>query len=462
MALHGHFVKRNVIAGSDQALYLSIASDLATTGRFTNGLMDGHRPPERPSGMFYPPAYPWLVSLVARVDPRLAATARCVADPAGGPIAACPVDLGLLVPVQIALAAGTLLLVWLSAWVVSRSEPVAWAALALAAFGCYEYAAFAHRALTEALTCPLLAGFSLCLLLAVQSKSPLAAVGAGMLLGLASLTRPGYLYLAYAIAAMVAGAALFLLLPAARRRLRRWIGLGALLSAATALVVTPWMIRNAAALGIVDLTSGYGGFSLAQRVAYDAMTSEEFLAAWIYWLPDFGHSLARALFAPDAYRRLGWDESPATYYSIGNAVIAPATLAAAGSPAAQVSYIVHTMILPHLPKFILVTIVLAWRGLWFGKYFSLLAFPMFVGATAAQLCRRRLDLAVLAAPSLFMLFFQAAVSVSTARYNVSFIPAFSIAAALCLVALFERLTGRRGHAATARSAPSFSPSRHHL
>jgi hypothetical protein len=383
-----------------------------------------------------------MVSLVARLDRRLAATARCISDPAIAGTASCPADLDLLIPLQMALAATTLLLLWLTAWVVAGSEAVAWTALLVAAFGCFEYAGFAHLALTESLTCLTFAGFSLCLLLAVQRRSWAAAAGAGVLLGIVSLSRPGYIYLAYALAALVILGTALASFPR-RRHLRPFIALGVLASASCAAVVVPWFVRNGIVVGTWNLTSGYGGFSLAQRVAYDPMTAKEFVVALIYWLPDFGHSLAKQLFSSESYRRLGWTESADTYYMIGNAVIAPATLAAAGSRAAQAGYIIRTMILPDLPKFAAVTLVLAWRGLWFGKYFSIVCFPLFAGVLAVQMRRRIFALAVLSAPAIFMLFFQAAVSVSTARYNVNLIVPFSIAAAIALTALAERAGIRR-------------------
>jgi hypothetical protein len=440
LTLYGHLRKPMPVFYGDQPRYLSIASDLLTLGRFTNGAPQGGVPAERPPGMWNVPLYPELVALLARLDPRLASTTHCLSEHQSP---ACPNDLGILVPVQIGMAAATLLLLWFSALVATRSEPVAWTALVLASLGCFEYGDFVHLGITETLNCLLFAAFSLSLLCAVRRSSFGAAVLAGVLLGLSALTRPAYAYLAYALLALSVIGALALLRPRWRAPLGSPVALGLALSLGSLITLGPWLLRNWLEVGHFAISNGYGGAILAQRVAYDAMTPREFLAAWIYWLPDFGHSLAKALFAPDWYVQLGWQE-PGTYYYLGDKVIGPETLVAAGSADAQVGYIIRTMVLPHPVKFALVTLPLIWRGLWFGKYFSVVSFPLLVAALVAERRRRGFDLLVLTLPGLFMLVFQALVSVNTARYNVVLIPPFAIGAAVCFVALFQRL--QRGRA----------------
>lgn len=454
LALYGHLRKPMPVYYGDQPRYLSIGSDLLNYGRFTNGAPAGGPPAERPPGMFNVPLYPALIAILAHFDSRLAATAGCLSEHQSP---ACPNELGILVPVQIGIAVATLLLLWCSALAVTGSEPVAWTALVLAALGCGEYGDFVHLGITEMLNCFLFAAFSLSFYLALRTQSRAAAVGAGVLIGLCGLTRPAYAYLAYTLVALTALGALGLWWQGGRRVLRPLVGLGAALSLGACLTLGPWLLRNELELGRFTISNGYGGMILAQRVAYDAMTAREFIASWIYFLPDFGHSWARAIFAPDWYVRLGWGE-PGTYYALGDQVLGPATLAAAGSADAQVGYIIRTMVLPHPFKFALVTLPLIWRGLWFGKYFSVVCFPLLIASLSGELRRRRFDLLLLTLPGLFMLVFQALVSVNTARYNVTLIPSFAIGAALAFVALFERIRRRGAPVGRVISGPESPPS----
>ncbi len=429
----GHFVKRFPLVNGDQRAYLTIAYDLAMPDRAPAGhVTDGQE------GITFAPLYPAFLALFMRIDPELRQTAQCVREGDLAHPEGCPSHFGVLVPVQQAIACITLILLWISARVASRSERVGWAALIVAAFGCAEYPGYAYLALTENLTFPFFSAFSLFLLIALQRRSSWAALAAGIFLGLASLTRPGFLYIGYIGAALVAAGSAALLLQHLRRQTIPLLRVGLFFLLGAFMIVLPWMARNAEKTGTFDITRGYGGYVLAQRVAYDAMTPEEYAAGWIYWLPDFGHALAKQLFAPESYRRLGWDEAPDTYYSIGNRVTGPESLAAAGGTDRQVGYLIHHDILPNLPKFAAVTLILAWRGLWFGKYFSLVAFPIFVAMLWSTGRRRSLDLMFLSLPALFMLFFQAAVSVNTARYNIILIPAFSTAVGMFLMACLDR------------------------
>jgi hypothetical protein len=421
----------------DQPLYLSIAYELAISGQYTDGTRAVRRSDgSAEAGSMIAPLYPALLAGLMRIDPVLAATAQCVVAPGSNP-AACPSRLGLLVPLQAGMVVATLLLVWLSALRLHADPRVAWAALILAALSCQDYAYLVHAALTDVLSCLLFAAFCLGLLITVQTRSVRAAIAAGALLGFAALTRPAFLYVAYAfipVWLMVVADAIW-----RRGHWQSCLRCGFASLAGVALIVTPWILRNAVLLGTADLTRGYGGYILAQRVAYDAMTLREYLVGWIYWLPDFGDSLAKSLFSPELYRRLGWEESADTFYAYGNRVLAPETLAAAGEPSRHVGYLVRHYILAEPGRYIAVTLLLAWRGLWVGKYFALVTAPLLLARLIADIRRRQLDLLVFAAPPVFMLFFNAAVSVSIPRYNLVLIPSLSVAAAMSMVGWLDRL-----------------------
>lgn len=444
LAFRGALLKHFVPTGGDAPRYLRVASDLAATGHYTDGFGDPDRA-KRPPGMYVAPLYPAFVAAMIPFSPGLAATATCLAEDH----TPCPETLGPLIPLQLLIAAINLLLLWRLAATATESETVGWIALILAAFGCYEFAAAALSAVTENLSLCLFAASQLALVAAARRKDCRIALLAGLFLGLAALTRPAFAYAAYAIlAASLVGWAI----PAFRARFRDPIRLGVVMAIGAGLAIVPWMVRNAIELGVFNVTIGYGGNILAQRVAYDAMSWHEYLAGWFFYLPDFGTSLARALFSPDWYARLGWD--PGSYYDYGVNTLSAHTIAAAGGAQYQIGYLVRHYILPDLPKFTAVSLLLAWRGLWIGKYFGFVTFPLFVAALVAPPLRRRAGrLLLLSLPALFMLAFQAAVSVSMNRYNIDLSASFAIGAAVCFAALYERITGRAGALAKAAAIP---------
>ncbi len=167
----------------------------------------------------------------------------------------------------------------------------------------------------------------LLLVLLVRRVRWVTALGLGVTLGLLTLTRPEYLYLAAAQGVLGLG------LVVVRRRL------GLALMAATmvsAVVLAPWSLRNERLFGTPAPTYGYAGFILAQRMAYEAMTPREWVAQFIDALPGFGHALARDLM-PDAVGRLGWEDRPDTFYMVGNTPMVQQLAANAPNPADQVA-----------------------------------------------------------------------------------------------------------------------------
>src|SRR5262249_46538745 len=83
-----------------QSLYLTIAYDLVHHGVFSNGVLDDiDSTTNRPQpGRFFGPAYPWLIVVAMKLDPRFARAVDCVVEADhGGPQrlgmrALCPTD----------------------------------------------------------------------------------------------------------------------------------------------------------------------------------------------------------------------------------------------------------------------------------------------------------------------------------------------------------------------------------
>ena len=417
------------LAAYDQPLYLGIASDLQQTGLYTNGRWGE---PGKP-GAYTAPLYPALVAAVAALDPRLAQAAACVRTVEWARIPSCPGSLGLLVPLQILLLAATLVLVWRSTLAIGGPRSAAWVALLAAGLGTTEYAVYARTAMTEALSLPLAALSGLLLVLLVRRPRIATAAALGVALGLLTLTRPEYLYLTGAIG--LAG----LLVCLWHRRLGLAMAGACLLAAAT---IAPWSARNDALFGTLAPTSGYAGFILAQRMAYEAMTPAEWAIQWLYALPGFGPAAARIV-APQDVARLGWQERPDTFYMVGNTTMVQDLAVHAPNPADQVGYLLRNYVWPHPARFAAVTLVMAWKSLWVRKYFSLVTVPFFAVMVWQAVRRRDATRLAFVLPPLFVLALHAATTVATPRYSLMLVPAYAAVFGLAAGPLLERWFARR-------------------
>lgn len=421
-----------VLPLADAHGYGSIAWDLYRHGTFTDGSDVTPWPqPNPPPGMFVAPLYPAFAAAVLAIDPDSADRLACMLVHRRQAVAAgCDVSFGVLVVAQTALATVSAFLVFVAAYVVCGSLVLAWLAMLLA-LATGEYAGFAVQVLTENLVLPLFSAFSVVVVLAWRRPTALRWLAAGLLIGAAALVRPSFAYLFYATVLFASAG----LLITDRGRLSRAGLMVSMLVLGYGFVVAPWLVRNALLLGVADITAGYGGHELAQRLAYNAMTWGQWLVAFVYWLPDFGDSLAAALFDPALYQRLSFDH-PDSYYRAGQELYRE-SLAAAGGPEAHVGYLVRTYIMAEPVKHVMVTFALLWRGLWVGKVWGLIAFVCFVPMAVVAVRRRWSEAIVFALPPWFMAGFHAFVSVNIVRYNLILIPCFAIAMAWTMLRLAE-------------------------
>ncbi len=481
----------------DQPFYLGIAQDLRNTGRFTDGYMFGEPLPDgtRPSGMRFAPLYPSLLAAAARLDPVLAGSMACEVRSRGRD-PTCPRTAPSMRLLQFAMLAGVLVLVWQMGGAVSGSIRVAWLTLLAALPTAGMLDATADYLMTET-TCLLAstAATAAALRALREDASGRGAAAlrwwaaAGLLLGLAVLIRPAFLYLAYAIVA--AGLALAAWRGLATRRNRSTTapaasGLrqatiprrsGALrallatlaLTAGTAAPVLPWIARNAAVLGRPSLTYGYDSHTLVQRISFDSMTWREYGLAYLCWLPD-GNGLGRLLDGPGACDRFGWDDRPDTFYSIGMGPLMQQTLAEAGGWDHHLRFLLTHYIAREPLWHAAVTIPLALRGAWVDHYWGLVLGPCCLWLTLAALRRlwrerHRVALSpsaqvaasflVLALPAWFMLAFNAAVAVNQVRYNLMLIPAYALSAGLLAERALRHL--RPARASPGATGPTRDP-----
>lgn len=431
---------------ADEARYTGLAHSLHNYSIF--GPFRGAEQTPRPD-LTYAPLYPAFVAGIMALDPGLAAELDCYlnnnTDLATIKAAGCRPHYGSIIVVQMLLAAVTLVLVWVTARIVTHSEAAAWLAFGLALLT-GRHGFYANHFLTENLVLPLFAAAGLALVVAWRDKRPAAFVIAGLILGLAALARPIFLQLTLVIAVLLLGLGLWYWYrgrhiasdqaprPAGGRRLV----LGSFLLALTCLVtISPWVLRNLEQFDRPVLTEGYGGNILAQRVAYNRMSWGEFGVAFLYWLPDFGDTLAATLFPERLYQRLTFDH-PDSFYRLGNETLIRETRLAAGGEDKQVRYLLKTHVIGDPVKHTGVTLALAWRGMFIAKYWGLVTILFFIPVFIFACRRGWSEMILLALPPWFMVGLHAFLSVSVQRYNLILIPCLATATAWGLLWLWQR------------------------
>ncbi len=412
---------------SDARVYVKLALGLSEFGVFGR-YRDAEHAPQ--AAMDVAPLYPWVVAQLMKRDGALRDTLRCSVTRRGAKAAPCPHVFQTLVYAQTALLMLALTLLWATAYVWTARPLCAWAAW-LAALGAGIVPEYAPVVLTEALILPLGGLFIFALALYIKRYGtawPLLL--AGLALGLLALTRPSFWYL------LLASFGFSVLLAMVPRR-RSTAAALLLMCAMGGAVTGPWLVRNQVQFDRLALSGGdYGGRSLMQRLAYNDMTLTEFGAAFIYWLPDWGDTLARAVLPPSSYVRLGWDDQR-SFYRQGVARMRADMRA--GVVKSEVDTLLRNEVLSHPIRHARATLALAWRGIFIGKTWGLVAWLCAAAALWRGWRTRNTDYLLLCLPALFLCLFQAAVSVSIPRYNLLFLPPLALAMGMQL----ERIAPRR-------------------
>ncbi len=408
-----------VVPRADALRYLEYSTNLLEHGVFGLGSSVEAGAPGRANM----PLYPAFLALVFKLNKVQPADLRCYLE---GEAQNCDERvIARVVDAQTAFVALTLIAIWRMGWQLFGARGAWLAMLAGAISG--QPGAFATQLLTENLILVLFAWLGVFMLLA-RAGARRWHLAIGVALGALTLTRPEFAYLAWAFIAVYAARAAI-----GPARAQRWQATVTLV-AAIALLCGPWMVRNIVHFDDAGLTASYGGRILAQRVQYNRMSNTELGVAFVYWLPDFGDSLARRLFTPESYARL--DFGPDSYYSAGMPYH-DALAARLGSEDAVPRALLMEDIASQPFKHAAVTVALAWRAVFVGKLWGLIALIGFFVAFTTRPALRAVFLQ-LAAPAVFMLALYAAVSVSIPRYAVCFVPLFAV----CWASLFQRLKAR--------------------
>jgi len=328
---------------------------------------------------------------------------------------------------------------WYLLLVITGSKSLAYIVVALITLsGAPWY--FADHFLTETLYVPLAIIFYLVFALSFYRSDFKGFLGSGILLGLLALIRPSFLYLFIVLFTLLPVILLMMKksgTPVARMIIKHTF----VFLAGFTLVVSPWMIRNYLTLDRATVTVGYGAFALSSRVAYNQMTDREYLAGWIYWLPDFGDSLAEDLFGKENTHRLDFG-SPDGFINknredirkeISKATGARLDYHEAGHQVSPVAWLLKEYVVKDLFNHIKVTLLLAWRGLFIEKYFGLTGFLAILWGLAGGLKGElRSYFLLFTFPIIILLFFHASLTASIPRYNLSLLLPMSFCMAVAV------------------------------
>ncbi len=368
-----------------------------------------------PPGNANAPIYSTLIYGAMLLDDAFANSLLCIAEQ--GIKNQCPQNFKSLFIIQTAISVLCLYLIYVLAFSYSGNRSIGWIAAVLAlASGIFQE--FSYMIMTEILILPAFCVLLICCLQLYRHKQYRWVALIGLSLAFLTLTRPSYLYLFYAFALF------FIVLCAAKRDRGSFIKTGILI-ASFGLAVLPWALRNKAHFDSYALTSGgYAETILTQRISYNQMSWKEVGVAMIYWLPDFGDSLAPKLFPEELYSKLSWDTD--SYYKRYRKNKDDYARMLGGEDKV-VGYLIREEVLT--PKHFAVSVPLAIRGIFIAKYWGLVGFIAALALGIQAFRRRDCGILIMAAPLLFMVAFHAGLSVSIPRYNLPLIALYALAMA---------------------------------
>jgi hypothetical protein len=418
----------------DQAFYITIAYDLTHHGVFSNGVFDAVNSTVAvpPPGRFFGPVYPWLIVAATKLDARFADAVNCsveanhkVRDGAECEVYARPMRI-----MHAALLGVGVLAIALAAELIFTSAAVFWLTGMLATAALLADAELFSFVMTESVTFSLYSTAALALLLAWLSPRAGRLVAAGWLFGLLCLTRASFVVLAPVAAGLIAGNGFWRLREGWRPVSKHVL----VFAIAWLTIVGPWLARNAVTIGNWRLTEEYGSATLIERFAFNDMTAREFALAFPYCLPELGEPMIDRAFGPQAMERFVY-HTPKSFFNVGR-LERDKLIEAHGRLDPLIGNRIRDEMRERWWRHLLVSVPLAWCGMWVGGLLGLALVPLFVCASVLAVRRSQPLFLLYAAPALVMLALHAAVANHYTRYNLILIGPFSAGAAwiICRVA----------------------------
>jgi hypothetical protein len=411
----------------DQSFYLTIAYDLNHHGVFSNGVFDkvDSTVAVPPPGMFFGPVYPWLIVAATKIDARFAEAVDCsvrdtneVRDSHECDAYARPMHI-----MHAAFLTLGVLAIAFAAELIFTSSALFWLAGSLATAALLSDADLFSFVMTESVVFSLYSIAALALVLVLQAPYVTRVILVGLLFGLLCLTRPSFLILAPVALGLIAINDIWL--SPARWRAVLIHGFAFLL--AWLVIVGPWVVRNAVSAGKWGLTEEYGSAALIERFAFDDMTAREFVLAFPYCLPGIGEPVVNWAFGPQAMARFVY-YTPGSFFHVGRSH-REQLVETHGRLDPLIKELIRDEMVQRWWRYLLVSLPLAWCGMWVGGWFGLALVPLF-GCACVMAVRRSKPLFLLyAAPAVVMLALHAAVANHYTRYNLILIGPFAAGAA---------------------------------
>jgi 4-amino-4-deoxy-L-arabinose transferase-like glycosyltransferase len=417
----------------DQSFYLTIAYDLDRHGVFSNGVFDNvdssHEAP--PPGMFFVPGYPLVVLAAMKLDARFADAVECTVINQQNDSARCePYETPIRI-IHAALLALGVVAVALAGSIVFASTRVFWLAGALATAGLAVESDILSYVMTESITFSL---YSVTMLFAALAwkRGNLTWWGlTGLLLGLLCLTRPSFVILIPGLLLLIAVGSRLL---DAKTRPSAWKS-AAVFVTVVALTIGPWILRNHFSVGKWGLTEEYGSAVLIERFAYNNMSPMEFLTAFPYCTPGLGDLLFDQVYGRDSMHRFMF-HTPNSFFHIGRGR-RDMLVSEHGRLDPLIGNIVREEMRTNWWRHLLVSIPLAWCGMWAGWIVSLILIPLFAYASVRLIKEREPVLLLYAAPAIVMLGLHGAVANHYTRYNLILIGPMAVGAAWMMSAWLQ-------------------------
>ena len=426
----------------DQSFYLTIAYDLNHHGVFSNGVFDkvDSTATAPPPGIFFGPVYPWLIVAATKIDGRFADAVDCSVRDTNDARDSheCDVYARPMHIMHAAFLAFGVIAIAFIAELIFTSGAVFWLAGSLATVALLPSADLFSFVMTESITFSLYSIAALALVLALKAPSVARIVLVGLLFGLLCLTRPSFVVLAPVAIGLTAINDIWF----SPARWRAVLIHGFAFVLAWLVIVGPWLVRNAVSTGKWGLTEEYGSAALIERFAFDDMTAREFMLAFPYCLPGIGEPVVNWAFGPQAMARFVYDR-PGSFFEVGR-LHRDKLVEGHGRLDPLIKDLIRDEMAQRWWRYLLVSLPLAWCGMWVGGWFGLALVPLF-GCACVMAVRRSKPLFLLyAAPAVVMLALHAAVANHYTRYNLILIGPFAAGAAWILAQIVpSALAARR-------------------
>jgi 4-amino-4-deoxy-L-arabinose transferase-like glycosyltransferase len=244
----------------------------------------------------------------------------------------------------------------------------------------------------------------------------------GGVLGLLCLTKPSYLVVFPCVVVL----SLFYAYRLADRREPQAARLLAF-TLVFGCVVGAWVARNAVSVGKFGFTEEYGSAALIERFAYNDMTAREFFQAFAYCTPGIGEAVFDTVEGTDSMHRFVYHTKD-SFFHVGRDR-RDALIARYVRLDPLISGIVGEEMRASWWRHLLVSIPLAWCGMWAGWLASLLLIPLFAWACVRSVRERQPLLMLYAAPAVIMLGLDALIGNHYTRYNLILIGPYAVGAA---------------------------------